>query len=126
MEGGGWKIDDDGYGAAVDLSGFVVGSGQADRESFDFAEPAFSFGFVDPGDEIVADVDGALSLCGPVHRASQAGFSDCQELAGCHCALPVIAGSLACAALSLPRGLEFSLELAEQAGVQVELLGFET
>jgi hypothetical protein len=29
----------------VDLGEFVVGAGEADSESFDFAEPAVAFGF---------------------------------------------------------------------------------
>jgi hypothetical protein len=42
---------DSGWGRApVDLGEFVVGSGEADLESFDFAEPAFVFGFGDAGD----------------------------------------------------------------------------
>ena len=36
---------DSGWGRApVDLGEFVVGPGEADLESFDFAEPAFAFG----------------------------------------------------------------------------------
>jgi hypothetical protein len=39
----------------VDLGEFVVGGGEADLEAFDFAEPAFAFGFGDAGGEVVAD-----------------------------------------------------------------------
>jgi hypothetical protein len=41
---------------------FVVGAGQADLESLDFAEPSFAFGLGDPGDEVVADVSDTLPL----------------------------------------------------------------
>ena len=43
-------------------------------ESFDFAEPAFAFGFGDAGDEVVADLGdaGPLGGVGPVHAAAQA------------------------------------------------------
>src|SRR5271170_6041327 len=34
-------------GAAVDLGEFVAGAGEADLESLDFAEPAFTLGFGD-------------------------------------------------------------------------------
>ena len=61
--------------AAVDLGEFVVGAGQADLESFDFAEPSFAVGLGDPGDEVVADLCDSLPLGGvwPVHRAAHAG-----------------------------------------------------
>ena len=41
-------------GAPVDLGEFVFGSGEADFEAFDFAEPAFVLGFGDAGGEVVA------------------------------------------------------------------------
>jgi len=55
--------------AAVDLGELVVGAGEADLESCDLAEPAFAFGFGDPGDEVVADLDDSLPLSRvwPVH-----------------------------------------------------------
>ncbi len=62
-------------GAAVDLGEFVVGAGEADLESFDFAEPAFVFGLADPGGQVVADLGdaGPLGGVGPEHRAADAG-----------------------------------------------------
>jgi hypothetical protein len=39
------EIDELATAVAVDLGEFVVGAGEADLESFDFAEPAFAFGF---------------------------------------------------------------------------------
>jgi hypothetical protein len=38
--------------AAVYLGEFVVGAGEADLESFDLAEPAFTSGFGDAGGEV--------------------------------------------------------------------------
>ena len=63
-----------GVGAPVDLGEFAVGAGEADLESFGFAEPAFAVGFGDAVDEVVADLDdaGSLGWVGPVHRASEA------------------------------------------------------
>jgi hypothetical protein len=63
---------------SVDLGELVLGSRKADTKSFDFAEPAFTFGFGDAGEEIVADLDEAVSLgrVGPEHRAADAGFSE--------------------------------------------------
>jgi hypothetical protein len=60
--------------APVDLGEFVFGSGEADLESFDFAEPAFAAGFGYAGDQVVADLRdaGPLGGVGPVQGASQA------------------------------------------------------
>ena len=69
--------------APVDLGEFVFGSGEADLESFDFAGPAFAFGFGDAGDEVVADLGdaGPLGGVGPVHAASKAAvFVDARGL----------------------------------------------
>src|SRR5499433_3339 len=62
-------------GAAVNLGQLVFGAGEADFEAFGFAEPAFSFGFGDAGDEVVADLGDAGPLGGvwPVQGAAQAG-----------------------------------------------------
>jgi hypothetical protein len=46
----------------VDLGELVAGAGEADLESFDFAEPAFVFGFGDAGVEVAADLLQPLSL----------------------------------------------------------------
>ena len=51
-------------GAPVDLGEFVLGAGEADLESFGFAEPAFAFGFGDAGDQVVADLGDARPLAG--------------------------------------------------------------
>jgi hypothetical protein len=48
----------------VDLGEFVLGAGEADLESFGFAEPAFAVGFGDAGDEVVADLGDAVALGG--------------------------------------------------------------
>ena len=66
------EVDSGGGRTPVDLGEFVVGSGEADLESFDFAEPAFTFGFGDAGDQVVADFGDALALGGirPVHAAT--------------------------------------------------------
>ena len=55
--------------APVDLGELVFGAGEADLEAFDFAEPAFAFGFGDAGDQVVADLGEAGPLGGirPVH-----------------------------------------------------------
>ena len=66
------EVDGGGGRAPVDLGEFVVGPGEADLESFDFAEPAFAFGVGDAGDQVVADFGNALALSGigPVHAAT--------------------------------------------------------
>ncbi|MGW7622316.1 hypothetical protein ACWGLG_42215 [Streptomyces antimycoticus] len=50
-------------GGGVDLADLGLGAGQADLESFDFAEPAFPLGLGDPVEEIVADLHQAPALC---------------------------------------------------------------
>ena len=50
--------------AAVDLREFVFGTGQADLEPFDFAEPAFALGFGDAGGQVVADLEQSVVLGG--------------------------------------------------------------
>lgn len=81
MHGGGWKVHDGSPVTAVDLGEFVVGAGQADLESFDFAEPSFAFGLGDPGAEVVADLRDSLPLSRiwPVHRAAQAPLTELPE-----------------------------------------------
>lgn len=51
-------------GEFAELSEFVFGSGEADAESFDFAEPAFAVGFVDAGEQVVADLGESAALLG--------------------------------------------------------------
>ena len=43
--------------ASFDLGEFVFGAGEAYLQAFDFAEPAFAFGFGYAGFEVVADLD---------------------------------------------------------------------
>ncbi|MGW1236743.1 hypothetical protein [Streptomyces californicus] len=43
-------------GLPVDLGELILGSGEADRESFDLAEPALALGLGDAGEEVVADL----------------------------------------------------------------------
>jgi hypothetical protein len=49
-----------------------TGAGEADFEAFDFAGPAFAFGFGDAGGEVVADLcePVALGRVGPVDGGS--------------------------------------------------------
>ena len=67
-----------GAGSPVDLGEFVFGAGEADLESFDFAEPSFAVGFGDAGDQVVADLGDAVALGGvwPVQGAAQAGLTE--------------------------------------------------
>lgn len=65
----------DGSGAEgefVELCEFVFGSGEAGGEAVDFAEPALLFGFLDAGEEVVADFDqsGSLGWVGPQEWAA--------------------------------------------------------
>ncbi|MEU5634143.1 hypothetical protein ACH47C_17165 [Streptomyces rishiriensis] len=46
----------------IEQAEFVLGSGEADLESFDLAKPSFAFGFGDPGEKVVADLREAASL----------------------------------------------------------------
>jgi hypothetical protein len=65
--GEGWNAEVD-RGATgseiVELGEFVVGGGEADLQSFDLAEPAFTLSFVDAGGQVVADVGQAVALGG--------------------------------------------------------------
>ena len=56
----------------VDLGELVVGAGEADLQSVDFAEPALAFGFGDAVVEVAADLlqAGALRWGWPQERAS--------------------------------------------------------
>src|SRR6266487_5400832 len=71
-----WDAEMDGLvaGALVDLGELVVGSGEADFEAFDLAEPALALGFGDAGKEVIADLGdaGPLGRVRPVHAAPQA------------------------------------------------------
>ena len=64
-----------GAGHLLDLGEFGAGSGEADLEAFDFAEPSFAAGFFDSGQQVVADVEEALALgwVGAQQGAAQAG-----------------------------------------------------
>src|SRR6266446_8040705 len=63
-----------GCGSPVDLGELVFGAGEADLESFGFAEPAFAAGFGDAGGDVVADLGDAVTLGGlwPVQGAPEA------------------------------------------------------
>src|ERR1022692_3296576 len=65
----------------VDLGELGLCSGEADAQSFDFAGPAFVFGFGDAVDEVVADVGQACSLVRvwPEHRAADAPLTELPE-----------------------------------------------
>ena len=60
-------------GDLLHLGELVVGAGQADLESFGFAEPPVGLGLSDPREQVVADLDQTLALGGvrSQQRASQ-------------------------------------------------------
>jgi hypothetical protein len=64
--------------APVDLGEFFLGSGEADVEALDFAEPALAVGFGDAGYQVVADLGDAGPLGGvwPVQGAPQAPLTE--------------------------------------------------
>ena len=45
-----------------ELGEFVTCGGEADFQAVDLAEPAFTFGFLDSSNEVVADVDHPVAL----------------------------------------------------------------
>jgi hypothetical protein len=55
-----------------------TGAGEADFEAFDFAGPAFAFGFGDAGGEVVADLcePVALGRVGPLDGAADAPLTE--------------------------------------------------
>jgi hypothetical protein len=57
------------------LGELVLGAGEADLEAFDFAGPAFAFGFCDAGGQVVADLCEPVPLgwVWPVDGAADAG-----------------------------------------------------
>ncbi|GAU71422.1 putative transposase [Streptomyces sp. NBRC 110611] len=59
----------------VELGELVLGGGEGDAESVDFAEPAFAFGFGDPRDEVDPDLfeTGPLVRVDAEHCASDTG-----------------------------------------------------
>jgi len=54
-------------GQVTDLGESLLGPGEADLQSLDLAEPAFTFGFGDPAGQVVADLQqpGSLGGVGP-------------------------------------------------------------
>jgi hypothetical protein len=61
----------------VHLGELGPGAGQADFQSFGFAEPAVAFGFGDAGGQVVADLDQARALggVGAQQRAPQTALT---------------------------------------------------
>jgi hypothetical protein len=57
--------------ASVDLGKLFRGAGEADLQSFDFAEPAFLLGLADAGGQVVADLGQAVALGGSGQRIGQ-------------------------------------------------------
>ena len=53
-----------GDGHLVELGELGAGSREADLQAFELSEPSFAAGFVDPGDQVVADVDESVALGG--------------------------------------------------------------
>ena len=62
----------------VDLGELVVGAGEADLQSVDFAEPALAFGFGDAVVQVGADLlqPGALGWVWPQERAAQVPLTE--------------------------------------------------
>src|SRR6516225_9507543 len=60
-------------GPLVELAEFLLGGGEADLQALDFAEPALPLGFVDAGEQVVADLGDAVPLLRvhPEQAASQ-------------------------------------------------------
>ncbi|MEJ3745372.1 hypothetical protein WEI85_19020 [Actinomycetes bacterium KLBMP 9797] len=71
---------------------FFLGSGEADAESFGFAEPAFTLCFGYAGGEIVADVDQALPLAGINAKEWATNAAVFVNTAGAICAAAVAEG----------------------------------
>ncbi len=67
-----------GGASTVELGEFLFGTGKADLQPVDLAEPSFAFGLGDPGGEVVADLDQSGSLFGvwPEHWASDAPLTE--------------------------------------------------
>ena len=65
-------------GGCVGLGELAGGGGEADFDSFGFADPAFAFGLGDAGVEVVVDLLQAVALGGVDSQegASDAGFSE--------------------------------------------------
>lgn len=76
-----WNADVDHRAAAddlVDLPEFLLGACEVNLESFDLAEPAFTFGFGDAGHQVVADLDNPVApgRIGAEQGAAQAGLTE--------------------------------------------------
>ncbi|MFJ2094652.1 hypothetical protein ACIOEW_36155 [Streptomyces sp. NPDC087901] len=69
-------------GTAVDLGELILGSGQADLESFDLTEPALPLGFGDPVEEVVADLHepAALRWLWPEEGAADVPLTELTEV----------------------------------------------
>ncbi|MFF3459609.1 hypothetical protein ACFYXH_35990 [Streptomyces sp. NPDC002730] len=73
-----WDAQVDGAGptdAFVDLSELLLGSGEADLETFHLSRPPLPVGFLDAGEEVVTDLHEAMPLfrIRPQEGTSQAG-----------------------------------------------------
>ncbi|TDC25416.1 hypothetical protein E1265_07100 [Streptomyces sp. 8K308] len=62
----------------IELGELLLCAGEADLESFDLTEPSLLFGFGDSGDQVVANLDEAVSLSRirSEHGASNTSFSE--------------------------------------------------
>jgi hypothetical protein len=91
-------------GGGVGLGDFVVGGGEADLESFGFPGPAFTLGFGDAGQEVVADLFQAAPLIrgNPQKWAPDAGVL--VDAAGGVCPAAVAEGDAAAEKGTLPEG----------------------
>ncbi|MFF5675990.1 hypothetical protein ACFY8S_38870 [Streptomyces hygroscopicus] len=84
------EVDDTEAGASVKLGELLLGSGETDAQSLDFAEPALAFGFGDAGGEVVADVDQPCSLS---RIRSEERASDTSVLMNARCSEGACAGT---------------------------------
>lgn len=88
--------------APIELAELVLGTSQADLETFDLAEPAFCLGFGDSGDEVVADLGKPCPL-GRVRP--EEGASDARDRRMRRCRSRCVwAGPMGCAFACSARG----------------------
>lgn len=77
------EVDGSVASASGELGGLVFGPEKADLESFDFAEPAFAFGFGHAVGRVAADLGepGLLGRVGPEHGTEKQACSWTQGVA---------------------------------------------